>query len=73
MTCGATNTAAATYTGPPNTNFLVVHWKAPEVDVPKTYKFLFTVVQKETIFWVNNTAHSDIKVFPGNGVKASFW
>ena len=62
MNCGAAKAAAATYTGPPNKIFLVVHWIAPEENSTKTYQFLFTVVQKDTTFWVNNTAASEIKV-----------
>ena len=68
LTCdGAT---AATYTGSPNKRFLVVHWIAPAVELPKTYKFLFTVVKKNKI-WVKNTAKSEIRVTPKNGAKAS--
>ena len=69
LTCGGAKAAAATYSGPANRNFLVIHWKAPMVDLPKTYKFLFTVVEKESTFWVENVANSEVKV--GNE-KASF-
>ena len=71
MTCGREKAAAAIFSGPPNKKFLVIHWKAPKVHHPKTYKFLFTVVQKENTFWVKNSANSDIKVIPGNDAKAS--
>ena len=68
LTCG--EATAATYTGSPNKRFLVVHWIAPAVESPMTYKFLFTVVQREK-FWVKNTAKSEIRVTPKNGAKAS--
>ena len=71
MTCGEANDAVATFSGPLTRNFLVIHWRAPKVDSTKSYKFLFTVVQRETTFWVKNTALSDIKVIPGKDVKAS--
>ena len=71
LTCGEVKAAAATFSGPPNKKFLVIHWKAPTVDLPKTFKFLFTVVQEENLLWVKNAANSDIKVIPVNDVKAS--
>ena len=72
LTCGKVKAAAATFSGAANKKFLVIRWKAPKVDVPKTYKFLFSVVQKKSSFWVKNAANSDIKVVPGNDAKASF-
>lgn len=65
MKCGPSGAGAVSQSGGSARKFANVTWVAPAVTSSRNIKFIFTVVQSRSTFWVKNIVTPMIKVEPG--------